>query len=299
MSTSDNIISLLKIWFKWRKIILQLTVSVAIIASAATWFFLKNYYRSKTIFYAASTDVQKIDKLFGTSTETLEYFGTPDDVNRILAIAESSELRDYLTQRFNLYVHYDYDSTDAKSRFKFQEHFKELYRVEKNRLDAVELSIEDTEPEFAQKITLAAREYINVKASEMIKQNQTKMLQDCSESLLQQEKDLKRIEDSLKILRIRPNSQGMVEILNQVQIQKAKQLGTDIVRREQLRTVEQSKISGIYVVEEPQVPLVKSRPKRSILVLVAIAITFMFTTIGVLLLENYRKIDWDSVKDAD
>lgn len=299
MSTSDNIISLLKIWFKWKKLILQLTVAVAIISAAATWFFLKNYYRSTTIFYAASTDVQKIDKLFGTSEETLEYFGTPDDVNRILAIAESSELRDYLTQRFNLYVHYDYDSTDTKSRFKFQEHFKELYRVEKNRLDAVELSIEDTEPEFAQKITLAAREYINIRASEMIKQNQAKMLQDCSESLIQQEKDLKRIEDSLKILRTRPNTQGMIEILNQVQIQKAKQLGTDIVRREQLRTVEQSKISGIYVVEEPQVPLVKSRPKRSILVLAAVAITFMFTTIGVILLENYRKIDWDSVKDAD
>jgi capsule polysaccharide export protein KpsE/RkpR len=369
MNNTDNIIALIRVGKKWKKTILTLTLLAGIISATATWVLLKNYYQSTTIFYAASLDMQKPDKLFGVSSETVYYYGTPDDLNRILAIAESAELRDYLTKRFGLYARYEFDSTTQKSKHDFQEHFKELYKVEKNKLDAIELSMEDTDPEFAQKITLAARDFINNRANEIIKLNQTKILEGFSASLKQQELEIKNIEDSLKVLRnnygiyntltqskiltdlssmaqaklarysaqVRalekePNASrdtiimmrslvkglenelavlnksntgglnkgiGVIEVLEQMHTQKSKQLSYDAVRFEQLRATQKADIAAIYIVEEPRVPLIKSRPKRSLIVLAAMFATFVFTILGVVLLENYKKIDWNSMNNVD
>jgi uncharacterized protein involved in exopolysaccharide biosynthesis len=49
------------------------------------------------------------------------------------------------------------------------------------------------------------------------------------------------------------------------------------------------------VVEEAEVPLIKSRPKRSIIVIGAAFIAFIFTVIGILILDTYRDVDWKSI----
>jgi tyrosine-protein kinase Etk/Wzc len=92
---------------------------------------------------------------------------------------------------------------------------------------------------------------------------------------------------------------GAIEVLNQVHEQKRKQLGFDAVRLEQLKAAQQSDVPSVIVIEEARVPLIKSRPKRALIVLAAIFATFVFTTLGAILLENYKKIDWDSLKDAE
>lgn len=369
MNHSNNIIGLLRVWVKWKKTILILTALAALVSGVASWFLMDNYYKSTTVFYAASTDPQKPDKVFGVSGETMYYFGSAEDVNRILSIAESAELREFLTKKFSLFARYKFDSTDLKSRHDFQEHFKELYKVEKNKLDAIELSVEDKEPEFAQKITLAAREFVNHRANELVKNNQNKMLLSFEGSLKQQQKELKQLEDSLQVLRksfgiyntetqtkistdLRSIAQarlarisaqvkalekepranqdtiimmrslvkglenevatlgqnnlsflnqglGIIGVLNQVHQQKGRQLGYDAVRLEQLRAVERTDVESVIVVEDARVPLIKSRPKRSLLVLAAVFITFVFTTLGAIMLENYKKIDWNSLRDAE
>lgn len=369
MTTNDNIIGLLRIWVKWKKTLLQLCIAAGVISALASWFLLKNYYKSTTIFYAASSDAQKSDKLFGVTGEPIYYFGQPEDIDRILSVAESGELRDYLTQRFELYKRYQFDSTTQKSRHDFVEHFKELYSIEKNKLDAIELSIEDVEPLFAQKITLAAREYIDSRVANLLKVNQQKIIQNFEASLNIQAKETRELEDSLRQLRTRygilntetqseivtnlsaiaqarlarisaqvkalerepranqdtiimlrslakglenelstlnqsnistmNKGMSLVFLLTQIHIQKSKQMGYDAVRLEQLRSAARSAVSTIYVIEEPRTPEIKSRPKRSMLVIAAILATFIFTTIAIIALETYRKIDWNQLKDAN
>jgi tyrosine-protein kinase Etk/Wzc len=274
-----------------------------------------------------------------------------------------------LTQKYNLYARYQFDSTTTKSRHDFNEHFKELYTIEKNKLDAVELSIEDTDPKFAQEITLEARKYIDQKVSDLIRITQGKIVASFGSSLKQQEKDIAKLEDSLRTLRRNfgiyntetqskiitdltsvaqarlarvsaqvkalekePNANqdtiimmrslvkglenelsvlnksnvstfnqgmGVIDVLTQIQEQKRKQMGYDVVRLEQMRAAQDSKVSALYIVEEPRVPEIKSRPKRSLLVLAAVFITFVSITLGAILLENYKKIDWQSVKNID
>jgi tyrosine-protein kinase Etk/Wzc len=73
------------------------------------------------------------------------------------------------------------------------------------------------------------------------------------------------------------------------------QLSLDQERFIQLRTAYGSQISALHISEVADVPVQKSRPKRSILILTAMLMTFLFCTIGALLLDEYKDIDWKSM----
>lgn len=344
-------------------------VLAGVSSAIASWVMLKNYYKSKTIFYAASSDVLKPDKLFGISSETMYYYGTPEDVNRVLSVAESAQMREYLAKQFGLFSRYSFDSTSVKGRSDFQDFFGELFKVEKNKLDAIELSMEDTDPEFAQKIVVAARGFIDKQVCSLIKRNQLNILSSFENSIKSQNSEIKAIEDSLYILRrnsgiyntatqskmltdltsiaqarlarvsaqvkalekepkanrdtiimmrslvkglenelnyLNNNSSavfnkgmGLVDVLTQMHDQKRRQMSYDAVRLEQIRAAQQSEVSSIYVIEEAGLPLKKSRPKRMMIVLASVLVTFIFSTLGVIALESYRKIDWDAIRNAE
>ena len=76
--------------------------------------------------YLIMTDRQV---LFSQSTGEIEidYFGTASDVDRILTIANTSSLIDYVINHFHLMEHYDIDSTKEMARYNCKkEFFKEL-----------------------------------------------------------------------------------------------------------------------------------------------------------------------------
>ncbi|MEM9931262.1 MAG: hypothetical protein AAF840_15710, partial [Bacteroidota bacterium] len=69
----------------------------------------------------------------------------------------------------------------------------------------------------------------------------------------------------------------------------------DKEKLKQYRAIYSSDIPALIVVEDAAVPQVKSRPFRTLIVLAAVVLTFLFTVIGVLLFETYRDIDWQAI----
>ena len=45
-------------------------------------------------------------------------------------------------------------------------------------------------------------------------------------------------------------------------------------------------------------PVIKSRPKRSIIVLATVAIAFLFSLIGALLFDTYKDVNWKDIYHA-
>jgi uncharacterized protein involved in exopolysaccharide biosynthesis len=90
---------------------------------------------------------------------------------------------------------------------------------------------------------------------------------------------------------------GMAEVgtLNRQYLEANATLSEDKERLKQTLSVYNSDIPSIVVVEEAEVPLIKSRPKRSFIVIGAVAIAFLFSVIGVLILDTYQDVDWKSV----
>jgi len=78
--------------------------------------------------------------------------------------------------------------------------------------------------------------------------------------------------------------QSQVLVLERREKDMSNKLGVENVHLNQLITAYNSDISALNLIEAGAVPLIKSRPKRSLIVISAVLVTAIFSFIGVLLL---------------
>jgi len=363
MEQRENLLDVLKIFFKWLKPITYLCLGVGI-GTAAISLLLSNYYESTTTFFASSIDQAKPGQIFGTSTRDIEFYGDDRDNDRLLTIAESNDLKDYMIQKFDLYQHYDIDPTKEKSAFNVRQKFNKYYTVIKTKRDAIELSIEDTDKELAAEMVNAAREKIDELAVKIVKNQLQNFQISLEKNIKEKSSQLSVIGDSIQALKARYSvyntetqgevfatqiltaesqlanatakldalkttgaprdtlskikaniagyksqvsslkqriqgfneGQSQVLILERSQKDMSNKLGEEGVQLNQLITAYNSNISAINLIEAGAIPIIKSRPKRSLIVLSAVMITAIFSFIGVLLFESYKDVDWKSVR---
>lgn len=366
MEYKESLLGVVQTLFKWKKPILLTTLTGAV-GSVIISLLLPVYYESATTFYAASPDMAMPERMFGTTNEAMEYYGEDEDIDRIMTIATSNELADYLIRTFNLYQHYDIDSTNAKAPYYVRLKFDKLYTVQKTKYDAIQLTVEDRDREMAAAMANAARVKIDEIAQRLIKASQTELINAYTSNIQEKESMLDELNDSLRTIRskygvyntetqsellatllaqadakrtnaqarlevfqnspgvprdtisnlkatvqgalkevisleerLEKFNQGMatVEVLVQVHAQAGKQLGEDKERFKQIKTAQGSPFPAIHLVEEAAVPIIKSRPKRSIIVLAITALSFLFSAIGVLIFDTYKDVNWDSIVNA-
>jgi uncharacterized protein involved in exopolysaccharide biosynthesis len=106
------------------------------------------------------------------------------------------------------------------------------------------------------------------------------------------ESELKKLNERLNIF-----NQGMatVEVMRSTQTETSEQLAEDKERYKQIKAAAASDIPALLVVEPAPTPLIKSRPKRALIVLAATALAFVFSVIGVLILDTYKDVNWREI----
>ncbi len=72
------------------------------------------------------------------------------------------------------------------------------------------------------------------------------------------------------------------------------QLNLDYEKLNNLMSVSESKFTIMHIVEEAKVPLRKFRPQRSLYVIAAFILSLLFSILMVILMEENKKIDWNS-----
>ena len=357
MKNKDNLLGVIETVLKWKKPILRVVLIATLGTAAIAFLFLPNYYKSTTTFYVASPDLFKPEQVFGTSNKDMDYYGSESDVDRVLTIAEAGELYDFLIKKFDLYKHYDIDSTKETAPFKVREELEKLLTVTKTKRNAIELSVEDVDKKITADMVNAAREKIDEIAQRLIRETQLKLIQAYESSFIEKEKTLLGMGDTLSRLRqtygvIDPDKQteavtksvvdaeanyyrskakweslktnpsvsadtlaqmegtvkgyeeevkrgnemlkrynlgfNSVSAMKEYYEKERDQISKDKQRFLQLRIAYGTKISALVLVESGRIPIVKSRPKRSIIILSAALVSLIFSVMGVLLLENYR-----------
>ncbi|MFQ5447397.1 MAG: hypothetical protein ACE5FF_10720 [Saprospiraceae bacterium] len=202
MEHRNNLLGVVETIFKWKKIIL-ITCLVTAIGTAIITLLLPVYYKSTTIFYAASPDLAIPETIFGTSIQTPNYYGTENDMDRLLSIANSGELATFMIDSFNLYDHYDIDPDSRLGPYSVRLKFAKHFDVVKTKYDAIELSVEDQGKELAARMANAARERINYLGQKLIKDSQAKIIATYEDNIRQKESDLLALNDSLQRVRQR------------------------------------------------------------------------------------------------
>ncbi|NRB63433.1 MAG: hypothetical protein HRU40_10505 [Saprospiraceae bacterium] len=364
MDQKPSLLGVFQTLYSFRKYII-IICGIAGIGTAVISLVLPDYYRSTTLFYAASLDLVKPEILYGKGNQIRSFFyGGESDIDRLITIGESSELLDYLVDSFDLYEVYEINPSHPKAPIRVRKELLSLYSLQKDKRDAIILSIEDKDPIRAAQMTNAAREKVNTLARNLIQSNQSRTLSAYRENIIRKEENLKRLGDSLATLREKfdiYNIDAQSEMLTtQVSITKAKlvkeksklaslnndpripsdtiayiqanvkgletqvsslmeqmnqfrdgmavimnvekqyldanvTVSIDRERAKQLQSTLDSDIPSIILLEEARVPIIKSRPHRSLLVIAAGALAFIFSILGVLLFDTYKKVDWNKV----
>ena len=372
MNSQDSLVDVLAVLWKWRKKIIWTTAAVAI-GSVLLSLTLSNYYKSTTIFFAASTDINKPEQVFGLTNKATRFYGDDFDNDRLLTVASSAELIDFLIDSFKVAEHYDMKTDTPKRQFKLEKKFRSNLEVLKTKFDAISLSFEDKEPVFAAAVTNAARNQVGAITLNLLKSSQAQRIELYKGSIKKKSEELAIVADSLQKLRKRYNifdlkSQGELlstiaaetesalagtraslakfktmprqrdtvqvltarvanlekklqtvlgesgdamfslkllregmaatEILDNRHARLSGQLDKEKEKLRQIKTVYASNAPTIILAEKGEVPKIKSRPKRSILVLAATMAAFIFSVLGALLFENIGKIDLKRIKGA-
>ncbi len=199
MNNDYSLIHVLKILARWKKHIIIATGIVALISAIGS-LLKPDYYKSTAIVYAASPTLANPDPIGGG--EKLYYiYGTGEDLDRLFSIANSSGVKSFLINKFELANHYGIDTTSAKGKAKLISKFNKLYETTKTKYDGLELSIEDIDPVKARDMVEAARIKIEEIAQIIIKESQYMLLEALKGSINNQEDFLKINGDSLTVLK--------------------------------------------------------------------------------------------------
>ncbi len=376
MENRDNLLGVLQTIYQWRKTIRNVCI-LALAGSIGFSLLLDNYYQATTIFYPASPQLANPELMFGNTGQVTDYYGSDRDLDRLSEIAVSKELEDFMVQAFNLYAHYGIDSASKQGPFKVRQVFRALYNAQKNKNDAIELNMEDTDPRMAAEMANAARQKINTIAQRLIQESQGTLLkafegnikrkkaelellgdslrrtqayygiyaptaqgEQLSEQLTKAESEIARNRAKLEVLEpdssiprdtiayIRANLKAyerqrqqlmnaasgagsdnmtikrfnegspQIAVLQDLHFQSRKQLSYDLERYNQILATYNTDIPAVLVVETAEVPLIKSRPKRSIIVLASLVGAFLFTVLAALVADSYKDIRWKAIKGA-
>ena len=326
MDSKDSLMSLLKTFKKWFRAIV-IVCSIAVLGTVIISLTMDNYYEATTIFYAASSDLAKPAPI-GNLEIDIDYYGEDEDIDRLLSIANSGEVAMRLIDEFNLAEHYDIKNNTPKGRYKVQEKFYKLYTAQKNKFDAIEISVEDTDPEQAKTMANRARDLVNEIAQRTVKNSQqlqidkyrnnieTKTVElDSLTSKIERVKEKYEIFDSgnqgealtqalaeaesaaqIRIIesKIADFAKGVskVVVLEQEQREFGKQLSLDKERYKQLLSAKASDYNAVHLIEPAETPMIKSRPKRSLLVIAAGFISLFFSLLAAVIVEKIRTINW-------
>jgi LPS O-antigen subunit length determinant protein (WzzB/FepE family) len=134
--------------WKKRKPLLIIT-SVACVASIVVSLMMTPYYMARAVVFPTKSN--SVDYNSNSRNSVVE-FGDEADAERLLQVLISPEIRDSLTAKYELYDHYDIDSTDAHARYEFQQVYDGNIKFERTRYNSINIDVYDTDPEIAAKM---------------------------------------------------------------------------------------------------------------------------------------------------
>lgn len=182
----------------WRKTIFILGL-LAFLGSILISLLLKNYYQATTIFYAASEEVSKPNKIFGN--EDIRYYGNTEDIERVMTIGYSIPCIEYIIDSFDLYRHYKINPDEPRAAYKVKQSFLKHYTLTKTKYNALELSFEDKDKALATRIANAARDKIDQLGSSMASHTHLSLIESYNRTLQDKDQLIRMLDDSLIFLR--------------------------------------------------------------------------------------------------
>ncbi len=200
MTNNYNLFDVLRSVLKWKKTIIAISFLAALGTAIYSFFLMDNFYQATTQFYAASPDLAKPEPV-GMMSGDRDYYGEDEDIDRVLSLAESSQITSYLIKKYDLYEHYDIDTSHIKAPFFVAKKLAKLYKVTRTKYGAIQLALEDKDRTLCATMVNDARNQINSMAQVLIKDGQRIQISRFEDNIKAKESEITMLGDSLQKLR--------------------------------------------------------------------------------------------------
>ena len=133
----------------------------------------------------------------------MQYYGTEDDRDRLLSLAESGALLDFLIDSFDLVEYYGADSSQATSSSALRKAIDSDLTIIKDERDAIRIKMMHTDPVKARDIVVAARNFVEKEVVQFQKQSQQRIIETFSASIEDKEQLIRTYSDTLRQLQLK------------------------------------------------------------------------------------------------
>lgn len=324
-----NSAHLISFFYKWRKTIAAVGLLSAVSSAGVAWIIPEKYKSTVILFPAPSVSISRsLMSQNAPSQSDLLQFGEEDDMERMLQVLNSEEIRERVISKYKLAEHYRIEKDDPYKRTLLRQEYDDNIQFKKTEYMSVKIEVLDRDPQMASNL---ANDIAALYDSTMVRMKRERAIDafkivEREYRLLQ--KDIHTKEDSLhKLMMLGVNDyESQADRLNEAlgkaiiegRTAAAKELdakiktlsfyGTaymalrdDLYRMreqsnqfkekfEQAKVDAQQNISEKFVVDRAFPAEKKSYPIRWIIVVVATLSALIITMLSIVLLENIKRV---------
>lgn len=149
-ATDDfNSLNVLFFIYKWRKQLIIIGISAALISSIVA-LVIRNKYKSTVVLFPTTTNSISKSLLNDSYVkEDILQFGEEEQAEQMLQILYSEGLRGRIIEKYNLMQHYEIDPADKLARTKLSDEFESNVSFKRTEFMSVKIDVLDWDPDTA------------------------------------------------------------------------------------------------------------------------------------------------------
>lgn len=156
---------LLFVWKK-RKVLILTSVITAIVAIVIS-LMMKPLFLSTAIVFPTATSTVSFSEQRNAKASSMD-FGEEDQAEQLVQILQSSRIRNRVIQRFDLMKHYDIDPNDKNRNYKLMKEYDGHIKFTRTKYGSIQIDVLDEQPELAAEIANKIVDLIDTVKNNMV-----------------------------------------------------------------------------------------------------------------------------------
>lgn len=133
--------------FSYRKIIVIIVGSAVVISAIVSFLITPKYESVAVLFPAPAKSISKSLIALQPGGEEKSLYGEDEEVEQVLQVLNSEEVKGKITKKYNLVKHYDLDPKDEHLKTKLHKEFAKNISFGRTQFMAIEIRVLDISPD--------------------------------------------------------------------------------------------------------------------------------------------------------
>lgn len=285
-STTFNVIDVFNTLKKNFKQI-SLFVVFCVVVSTIIVFLVPQYYKSKAVIVAANPALADMARLFNNNIQGLySNFGSGDDLDRILGIANLDTTFETLVDEFNLTQYYKLKDTSLSLRkrkavLKLQDDIE----LQKNELTQLQIVVSTKDKNLSANIANRMVEIVQKRIENIWQTNYRISIEKINASVIDLENEVDSINSLLRNTEV--TAQNALSLTNKREALLS-QLKQYYTLANEFKLAMNNNATALYTIEKATPAAKHYKPKKLIVLLAVAIISFVFACLATLLLNQKK-----------